>query len=86
MTVVTPGELVDGMAGFGPDLLVYNDTDEGPPEAPERIARVEVLYSDGMDVGIPVNGRTREAGDVNIDELLRVADEVEDPLSARAGR
>jgi hypothetical protein len=36
---------------------------------------VEVLYSNGMDARISVEGRTEEISNISMEVLLRVADE-----------
>jgi hypothetical protein len=67
---------------FGPHLLVCNDADGLDPEVIDGVPfRVEVLYSDGMDAKISIDGRVQEMRDISIERLLRVADEA----AARAG-
>lgn len=57
--VLTPPAAGGRLANFVPDLLVSNDTDGALPEALEGTARIEVLYSDGMDARVVVDGRSR---------------------------
>ena len=64
------------MKGFGPHLLVHNDTgglDQGVLEGVP--CWVEVCYSDSMDAKISVDGRLEEIRDISTDDLLRAADE-----------
>lgn len=80
---IAPPEAAEGeLAGFRPDLLVYNDTARIPVGALEGIPRrVEVAYSDGMRArvyGLSEGEGFSEASDMDIEGLLRVVD--------RAGR
>ena len=64
------------MKGFGPHLLVHNDTVRLVQEMLEGVPYwVEVCYSDSMDDNICVDERVEEAGDISADVLLRAADE-----------
>ena len=74
--IVAPGDLEEEVRDFVPRLLVHNDIDG--PEA--RVLMqipcwIEVLYSDGMDAKISVDGRIEETHDISMEVLLRVADE-----------
>jgi hypothetical protein len=63
--------------GFGPHLLVHNDTDGLDRSVLEGVpCWVEVQYSDSMDAKISVDGRLEEFRDISTDDLLRAADEV----------
>ncbi len=67
---------------FGPDLLVRNDNDGVAPEYLNAIAcRIEVLFTDGMDVRVNMGGQVREIKDMSVDGLLAVFDEVEEFIS-----
>src|SRR5829696_4235979 len=75
--IAAPGDAEEEVRGFGPHLLVRNDTDRLDPGVLEGIpCWVEVLYSDSMDAKICVDGRVEEAEDISTEELLRVADQV----------
>jgi hypothetical protein len=76
---------VDGeVTEFGPDLLVRNDNDGLPPEYLNAIAcRIEILFTDGMDVRVNLHGQVREIKDMGVDELLTVLDEVEEFTSGK---
>ena len=74
---------VDSLDGqirdFAPDLLVRNDNDGLSPEDFYGITcRIEVLFSDGMDVRVNLNGQVREIKDMGVTDLLAVLDEVEE--------
>jgi hypothetical protein len=61
---------------FAPHLLVRDDTDGLEPGVLRGVpCRIEVLYSDGMDARISVDGRVEENPDISTDVLLEVADE-----------
>jgi len=61
---------------FAPRLLVRNDTDGLDPGVLGGVpCWIEVLYSDGMDARISVDGRVEESQDISTEALLRVADE-----------
>ena len=74
--IAAPQEAEVELRGFLPHLLVRNDTD-GLEEAGVLAGipcRVEVLYSDGMDAKVIVDGQVEEVRDMSTQELLRVAD------------
>jgi hypothetical protein len=71
------------LASFRPHLLIHNDARGDPrrglapiPEAVLERAphRLEVLYSDGMDVRISADGRLTELRDASTDDLLGAVD------------
>ncbi len=71
------------LASFRPHLLIHDDTRGDPrrgfapiPEAAlEKVPhRLEVLYSDGMDVRISADGRLIEVRDASTDDLLGAVD------------
>jgi hypothetical protein len=71
-----PADAEEEVRVFRPHLLVRNDTDGLDPWVLEGIqSLVEVLYSDGMDARISVDGRVEESQDITTEDLLRVADE-----------
>jgi hypothetical protein len=74
--IAAPEDAEEQVRGFGPQLLVRNDTDGLDPGVLEEVpCWVEVLYSNNMDARICVDGRVQEARDISTEELLRVADE-----------
>jgi hypothetical protein len=74
-----PEEAEEEVGGFGPQLLVRNDTDGLDPLVLEGVpCRVEVRYSDNMDAKVRLYGRVEEAKDMSTEGLLRVADEAAD--------
>ena len=73
-------ESPDGeVENFAPHLLVRNDTDGADMELrrEEILCWIEILYSDGMDARISMNGEVREIKDMSMDDLLALVDEVE---------
>jgi hypothetical protein len=71
------------LASFRPHLLVCNDARGGTrsgalpiPEAALQAVphRLEVLYSNGMDVRISADGRLTELPDASTDDLLAAVD------------
>jgi hypothetical protein len=71
------------LASFRPHLLVHDDTRGDPrrgfapiPEAAlEKVPhRLEVLYSDSMDVRISADGRLTEVRDASTEDLLGAVD------------
>jgi hypothetical protein len=75
--IAPPEAAEEEVKGFGPHLLVHNDTDGLDRSVLESVpCRVEVCYSDSMDAKISADGRLEEFGDISTDDLLRAADEV----------
>ena len=77
--MLAPADSLDGeVREFGPDLLVRNDNDGQPQEYLDIIpCRIEVLFSDGMDVRVNLDGQVREVKDMSVADLISVLDEVE---------
>jgi hypothetical protein len=81
---LAPPEAMEAeIASFRPHLLVHDDTRGGarggfapiPEAALETVPhRLEVLYSDGMDVRISADGRLTEVRDASTDDLLGAVD------------
>jgi hypothetical protein len=74
--IAAPQDAEEELRAFLPHLLVRNDTD-GLEEAGVLAGipcRVEVLYSDGMDAKVIVDGRVEEVRDMSTQELVRIAD------------
>jgi hypothetical protein len=77
--IAAPEDAEEEVRGFGPHLLVRNDTDGLDPGVLAGVpCWVEVLYSDNMDAKISVDGRIEEAEDMSTEGLLWVADEAAD--------
>jgi hypothetical protein len=74
--IAAPEDVEEEVRVFAPRLLVRNDTDGLDPGVLGGVpCWIEVLYSDGMDARISVDGRVEESLDISTDVLLRVADE-----------
>lgn len=74
--MLAPTAALDGQAiGFRPHLLVRNDTDGVDMELMKDIlCWIEVLYSDGMDARVSLDGESWEIKDINTEGLLEIAD------------
>jgi len=75
-----PEEAEAELASFRPHLLVHNDSTGGlvsiPQAALEAVPhRLEVLYSDSMDVRISADGRLTEVRDASTEDLLGAVDD-----------
>jgi hypothetical protein len=86
--LMDPLESPDGeLESFGPHLLVRNDTDGADLltlVGKELLCRVEILYSDGMDANIHLNGgEVREIKDISMSDLLALVEEVEKLIPAQ---
>jgi hypothetical protein len=74
--IAAPEDAEEEVRVFAPRLLVHNDLDGLDPWVLENVrCWIEVLYSNGMDARISVDGRIEESRDISTDVLLRVADE-----------
>ena len=75
-----PEEAEAELASFRPHLLVHNDsTSSGLVAIPEAALkavphRLEVLYSDSMDVRLSADGRLTELRDASTEDLLGAVD------------
>ena len=72
-----PPEALDREVGrFEPHLVVCN---EGavPDIPPGILCRDEIMFSDGLDVRIGLDGRVAEAKDVGTEDLLALVDRTE---------
>ncbi|CAN5185433.1 hypothetical protein BH18ACT10_BH18ACT10_00750 [soil metagenome] len=72
-------EALDGQAeSFSPHLLVRNDTDRADMELQTGVlCWVEILYSDGMDARISLDGEVWEIEDIRVNDLLTIVDRAE---------
>lgn len=73
------------LEGLGPHLLLRNDTDGTnllPLVEESLLCWVEILYSDGMDAMIHLDGEVRQIKDISIDDLLTLVDEVDKMIPA----
>ena len=74
--IVAPGDLEEEVRVFVPRLLVHNDIDGLEARVLMQVpCWIEVLYSDGMDARISVDGHIEESMNISMEVLLRVADE-----------
>ncbi len=77
--LISPADSLDGeVTAFQPDLLVRNDNDGQTQKYLDDIpCRIEVLFSDGMDVRVNLGGQVRKIEDMSVEDLISVLDEVE---------
>jgi hypothetical protein len=78
--LLAPPESVDGESSrFRPHLMVRNDTEGATLDTPAgEVYQVKVLYSDGLDAEVSLDGRSRTVRDMSLDDLLRIVDEAEE--------
>jgi hypothetical protein len=64
---------------FAPHVIVRSDSGREIPEGQlgSVVCRVEVLYTDGMDTRISMDGRSYTIEDASLKDLLSLLDEVE---------
>ena len=82
--LISPPETLDGEVGrFKPHLVVCS---EGamPDIPPSILCRVEVMFSNGLDARIGLDGRVAEAKDVGIEDLLALVDRTEKMIREEA--
>ena len=82
--LISPPEALDGEVGrFKPHLLVCS---EGamPDMPPSVLCRVEVMFSNGLDARIGLDGRVAEAKDVGTEDLLALVDRTEKMIREEA--
>ena len=77
--MLAPDASDDEAEGVQPDLLVRNDTDGVDMHLMGGIrCWVEVLYSDGMDARISLDGEVWNVTDMTTEDLLEIADRTEE--------
>lgn len=76
--VVAPAEL-DGQAErFAPHVFVRNDTDGADMEKlREALCWIEILYSDGLNARVSLDGEVWEIEDISIEGLIGVIERAE---------
>ncbi len=62
---------------FQPHFLVGNDTDGDAPKLAGVICRIEILFTDGLDARVGLDGEVRHIKDIGIKDLLALVDETE---------
>ena len=74
--ISSPEALDEEMERFRPHLVVYNEGVTTQATA-SVVCRVEILFSNGLDARISVDGRDTEAKDVGTQDLLALVDRTE---------
>ena len=75
--LISPPESLDGeVERFKPHLAVYTEGTM-PNIPPGVLCRVELMFSDGLDAKIGLDGRVAEAKDVGTEDLLALVDRTE---------
>ena len=79
--LISPPETLDGeIERFKPHLVVC--TEGAVPDIPPgALCQVEIMFSDGLDARIGVDGRVTEAKDVDTQELFALVDQTEKMIS-----
>ena len=76
--LVSAESLNGEIENFRPHLILRNDNDGVHPEALEgMVCRIEILFSDGMDARVVMDGQVVSIEDMSLDERFGVVDEVE---------
>jgi hypothetical protein len=77
--LLAPAASPDGRTGaFRPHMLVRNDTDGADMDRMGGVrCWVEVLYSDGMDARVSLDGEVWNIADISNEDLLGIADRTE---------
>ena len=77
--LVGPEASLDGEAErFAPHLLVRNDTDGADVERlTGALCRVEILYSDGLNARVSLDGKVWKIEDICIDDLISLIEQTE---------
>lgn len=77
--MLAPTAALDGQAeGFRPDLLIRNDTDGVDMHLMGGIrCWIEILYSDGMDARVSLDGEVWNITDISTEDLLEIVDRTE---------
>lgn len=75
-----PTASLDGQAeSFRPHLLIRNDTDGVDMELMRGIrCWIEILYSDGMDARVSLDGEIWNIKDISTEDLLEIVDRTEE--------
>ena len=78
--MLAPAASPDGRPGdFRPHMLVRNDTDGADMDRMGCVrCWVEILYSDGMDARVSLNGEVWNIADISNEDLLGIADRTEE--------
>lgn len=77
--LVVPPAVLDGQAErFGPHLFVRNDTDGTDMDGlADALCWIEVLYGDGLNARISLDGKVWEIEDISIDNLIGIVEQTE---------
>ncbi len=78
--LIAPWASLDGQVkGFRPHLLIRNDTDGVDMDLMGNIrCWIEILYSDGMDARVSLDGEVWNITDISTEDLLEIADRTEE--------
>ncbi len=86
--LVGPEASLDGeIEGSAPHLLVRNDTDGADTDRLEgALCWVEILYSDGLNARVSLDGKVWEIEDMCMDDLISLIEQTERLIPADAQR
>lgn len=72
--LISPPETLDRETGRFRPHLVFCSEGAAPGVLPGILCRVEIMFSDGLDARISVDGRDKEAKDVGTQDLFALVD------------
>lgn len=77
--VIAPAGTLDGETdGFEPHMMIRNDTDGADVSLREGVlCWIEILYSDGLNARISLDGKVWEIEDISIEDMVRLVGETE---------
>lgn len=77
--IAAPEDLDQEVSSFKPHLVVCNEVTEAVRE--NVPSWVQILFKDGLDATISVDGQDSEVHDISTEDLLRAVDETESTVS-----
>ena len=85
--IVPPAVLAGQAERFAPHLFVRNDTGGADMEVVAgALCRIEVLYSDGLNARVSLDGKVWEIEDICIDDLIGIIEQTEGLIPEDAQR
>ncbi len=84
--IASPATL-DGQAeSFKPHLFIHNDTDGADMDLLKgALCWIEILYSDGLNARISLDGKVWEIEDISVEGLLALVEQVEGLIAEYSG-
>jgi hypothetical protein len=79
-----PADLDQELSSFSPDLLICHDT--APVVRYRVVSQIEILYSDGLDALVCIEGRESRINNISVQDLLGAVDETDRLVSSGTER